>query len=82
MTSSLQTDPQFIGQQLLKRGFEVWMRYMFKVIEGKPFTVEPLHKQLLSTFDDIHNGYVNRIAIGEPPRAGKTTIAKYLLFIV
>lgn len=52
---------------------------MFRVIEGKPFVMEPIHTGLLDYFNKIYDGEVTRLNVNVPPRAGKTTIAKYLL---
>lgn len=70
---------EYIGHRLIKRGFEVWFRYMFRVIEGKPFVIEPIHTGLLDYFNKIYSGEVRRLNVNVPPRAGKTTLAKYLL---
>lgn len=70
---------EYIGYRLIKRGFEVWSRYMFRVIEGKPFVIEPIHTGLLDYFNKIYSGEVTRLNVNVPPRAGKTTLAKYLL---
>lgn len=71
-------NPEFIGNQLLKRGFADWFRYMFRVIEGTKFVIEPLHKGLIDVFQRVYNGDLKRLIINVPPRAGKTTLAKYL----
>ena len=68
-------EPQFIGQKLLRRGFKDWFRYMFRVIEGRPFVIEPLHNDLLSIYDKG----LQRVNINVPPRSAKTTWAKYLI---
>lgn len=70
---------EYIGHRLIKRGFEVWFRYMFRVIEGKPFVIEPIHTGLLDYFNKIYDGEVTRLNVNVPPRSGKTTLAKYLL---
>lgn len=70
---------EYIGHRLIKRGFEVWFRYMFRVIEGKPFIIEPIHTGLLDYFNKIYSGEVTRLNVNVPPRSGKTTLAKYLL---
>lgn len=71
-------DKRALGQELLHAGFSVWFRYMFRVLEGRPFIVEPIHKDLFETFDDIYDLKVIRQSINIPPRAGKTTLAQYL----
>lgn len=70
---------EYIGYRLLERGFEVWFRYLFRVIEGTPFIVEPIHTGLFESFDRIVKGQTTRLNINVPPRAGKTTLATYLL---
>lgn len=72
-------DKEYLGQRLIERGFEVWFRYMFRVIEGKPFIMEEIHKGLFDIFDDIFKQKKIRININVPPRAGKTTLAKYFI---
>lgn len=69
----------YIGYRLLERGFEVWFRYLFRVIEGTPFVVEAIHEGLFEYVDKIIKGEVTRLNINVPPRAGKTTLATYLL---
>lgn len=70
---------EYIGNLLLKQGFERWFRYMFRVIEGHAFIVEPIHEGLFDYMNKIYSGEVKRLNINVPPRAGKTTMAKYLL---
>lgn len=70
---------EYIGSLLLKQGFEKWFRYMFRVIEGQPFIMEPIHAGLFEYMDKIYKGEVKRLNINVPPRTGKTTVAKYLL---
>ncbi len=72
-------DSRFLGQQLLKEGFEVWMRYMFRVIETRPFIVEPIHADMFRLMADVLGGKVLRINENVPPRSAKTTFAKYLI---
>lgn len=71
-------DKKQLGQALLQRGFSTWFLYMFRVLEGRPFIVEPIHQDLFDTFDDIYDLKVIRQSISIPPRAGKTTLATYL----
>lgn len=71
--------PQYVGQRLLKKGFRVWFKYMFYVIEGIKFVEEDLHTDLFCQFDAIHSQIDTRVNINIPPRAGKTTMAKYFL---
>lgn len=71
-------DKRALGQELLRSGFSVWFRYMFRVLEGREFIVEPIHDDLFQTFDDIYDLKTVRQSINIPPRAGKTTLATYL----
>ena len=70
---------EYLGRCLLDEGFEVWFRYMFRVIEGRPFIVEPIHQGLFEHFNKIYAGELTRLNVNVPPRTGKTTLAKYLL---
>lgn len=70
---------EYIGKRLIERGFEVWFRYIFRVIEGQPFIMENLHRGLFDCFDSLYNLETIRLNINVPPRSGKTTLAKYLL---
>lgn len=74
-----QIDKAYIGQELINQDFETWSRYLFRVIEQKPFEIEEIHKDLFSYFQAVINGHRKRININIPPRSGKTTLAKYLL---
>lgn len=79
LLNNIEIDEGFLGQHLLSKGFEVWFRYMFRVIEQKEFIMEEIHDSLFSVFDDIYNQKINRQNINVPPRAGKTTLAEYFL---
>lgn len=70
---------EYLGKCLLDRGFATWFRYMFRVLEGTPFIIEQLHKDLLETLEDVFNGNKTRLVLNLPPRSGKTTLAKYLV---
>lgn len=70
---------EYIGKRLIERGFEIWFRYLFRVIEGQPFVMEDIHKGLFECFDNLYNLKTIRLNINVPPRSGKTTLAKYLL---
>lgn len=72
-------DPQFIGQLLLKKGFRVWFKYLFRVIEGRQFIEEPLHTQLFQYFQDIYDGKKSRVCINIAPRSAKTTMSTYFV---
>lgn len=64
---------------MLDAGFEVWFRYMFRVLEGKPFIMDRIHKDMFNVFDDLYYLRITRECMNIPPRAGKTTICKYWL---
>lgn len=70
---------EYLGHLLIKQGFEKWFRYLFRVLEGKPFVIEPIHNGLFEYFDKIYKLDITRLNINVPPRAGKTTLATYLL---
>ena len=76
--SNVAIDKRQLGITLLNSGFSVWFRYMFRVLEGRDFVVEPIHQDLFETFDDIYELKTTRQSINIPPRAGKTTLATYL----
>lgn len=75
-------DTQYIGYLLLQKGFFTWFRYLFKAIEQRPFIVESIHHGLFDTVDKIVKGITKRININLPPRAGKTTLAAYLVVFI
>lgn len=72
-------EKEFLGQLLLAQGFEVWARYLFRVLEQKKFEVEEIHKDLFNCFVDIEQGNKKRLNINIPPRSGKTTLSKYFV---
>lgn len=72
-------DSEYLGQVLLNSGYPTWFRYMFRVIENRPFIVEPLHPELFSLFEEIHIQEQKRVTINVPPRSAKTTFAKYFI---
>ena len=77
---SLETvDKEYIGQVLLNKGFRTWFLYMFRMVEGTPFILEPLHDDLLQVFDDIYNQYTKRINLNLPPRSAKTSLCAYFV---
>lgn len=77
---SLETiDKEYIGDVLLKSGFKKWFLYMFRVVEGRPFIVEPIHEKLFDAFEEIHKQKLTRCNLNEPPRSAKTTMAKYFV---
>lgn len=72
-------DPEYIGKLLLDRGFVDWFIYMFRVIENRPFIIEPLHANLLETYQNIYEKKVLRQIINLPPRSAKTTLNSYFV---
>lgn len=78
-TSSGEINREYLGKTLLDAGFEVWFRYMFRVLEGKPFIMDLIHKDMFNVFDDLYYLRITRECMNIPPRAGKTTICKYWL---
>lgn len=72
-------DTQYIGYLLLEEGFETWFRYLFRAIEQTVFVKEKIHQSLFEYFDKVYKQEVTRLNINIPPRAGKTTLATYLL---
>lgn len=77
---SLETvDKEYIGQVLLSKGFRTWFLYMFRIINGKPFIVEPIHKDMFDLFQDVLDRKVLRHNLNVPPRSAKTTCCKYLI---
>lgn len=70
---------EYLGQRLLERGFEVWFRYLFRVIEGTPFTVDPIHPDLFKCCQDIYDLKTIRLCLNLPPRSAKTTLMSYLV---
>lgn len=72
-------NPEYIGQRLLERGFTTFFRYLFQVVEGRDFVVEPIHDDLFDIFEDIYKQVIVRSNINIPPRSAKTTMAKYFI---
>lgn len=72
-------DKEYLGYVLLEKGFETWFRYLFRVINNKPFKVEPIHPDLFQTMQDIYDRKHKRVNINICPRAGKTTLATWFV---
>lgn len=72
-------NPQYFGQLLHKKGFEVWTRYMFKLIEGRSFVKESIHQELFDSLQETYDLKQKRLSIAICPRSGKTTLAKYFI---
>lgn len=70
-------DKEYLGYVLLRQDFKTWFLYMFRILEGKPFIVEPIHDEVFELFQNIFEGNQNRVNLNVPPRAGKTTLCKY-----
>lgn len=70
---------QCLGQRLLSKGFGDWFRALFKIIEGRPFIVEPIHPELFQVFEDVYLQKRKRVNINLPPRSAKTTLGVYFL---
>lgn len=75
-------DPELLGQILINRGFKDFFLYMFNICENRKFTIEPIHKELFETFQDIYDGKIKRINICLPPRSGKSVMCKYFCVYV
>lgn len=72
-------DLQYLGFRLLERGFADWFRYMFRVIEGMPFTIDPIHPELFEYCQKIYDLKILRLNLNLPPRSAKTTLMAYLV---
>lgn len=72
-------DKEYLGHRLIERGFEVWFRYVFRMIEGHSFVVEPIHADLFQMVQDIFEGKSPRTICNVPPRSAKTTLMKYFI---
>lgn len=75
-------ETSYIGQRLIERGFKTFFLYLFRVMEKRPFVIEPIHEDLFNEFISIYNGQKKRSVINLPPRAGKTVMAKYFVIWV
>lgn len=74
-------DKEYLGQLLLQQGYGVWLRYMFRLMNGVPFDVEPTHQDLFNQVQGIIDGVNARININLPPRVGKTTVVGVYLVV-
>lgn len=79
MTNKNNIDVEYLGYRLLERGFRVWFLYMFQLIEGRKFIVEPLHEQLFNYFQDIYDQKIKRSNVNLSPRSAKTTVSIYFV---
>lgn len=71
-----------LGKYWILQGFAIWFRCLFKLIEDRPFIVEAIHHGLFDAIDKIVKGVTKRLNINLPPRAGKTTLASYLVVFI
>ncbi|MFV0627033.1 MAG: phage terminase large subunit [Alphaproteobacteria bacterium] len=74
-------NPLLLGSFLLSQPFEIWLRFLFKKVESRPFVVENVHRSIFETYENIFNmnedyTFTN---LNLPPRSGKTIIAEYFL---
>lgn len=76
---TMEINKEYLGQLLLEQGFKTWFLYMFRVLEGKPFIVEPIHADIFELFDEIHKRNIRRANLNVPPRSAKTTMCKYFI---
>lgn len=72
-------NPTLIGDILLKQGFERWFKYMFRIIEQRPFIHEPIHTDLFQVFQDIYDQKTTRQVINICPRSCKTDLCTYFV---
>lgn len=72
-------DIEYTGYRLLERGFEAWFRYMFRAVEGTPFTIDPIHYDLFKYCQSIYSLEILRLCLNLPPRSAKTTLMAYLV---
>ena len=75
----MEINREYLGQLLLQQGFKTWFLYMFRVIEGKPFILEPIHDEIFELFDKIEKKEFIRANLNVPPRSAKTTCCKYFI---
>lgn len=75
----MELDKGYIGQVLLSRGFKDWFLYMFRMIKGTAFTIDPIHEYLFDEFQNIYDLKDIRVNLNEPPRSGKTTLAEFFV---
>lgn len=70
-------DREYLGYRMIEHGFKDWFLCMFRIIEGRPFIVEPIHNELFEYYEAVYHGEKIRCNINIPPRAGKTTMQQY-----
>lgn len=75
----MSNDPQYIGQQLLKRGFRQFFLYMFRVVNRTEWKEQEVHKQMFDRLQKVIDGDISRLNFNICPRSGKTTMAVWLV---
>lgn len=75
----MEIDREYLGQLLLQQGFKTWFLYMFRVLEGRPFKIEPIHDDMFKLAEDILSQRIKRAIENVPPRSAKTTMCKYIV---
>ena len=70
-------DKEYLGHYWIQQGFKTWFLCMFRIVEGRPFIVEPIHNNLFEYYQSVYEGKKYRCNINIPPRAGKTTMQVY-----
>ena len=64
---------------MLERGFRDWFLYMFRIIDGNDFVIEPVHEDMFDQFQRVLDGKDTRINENLCPRSAKTTLAKFFV---
>lgn len=72
-------DVKYLGQRLIERGFRIWFKYMFRLVENRPFIEEKLHEGLFEYYEKISSLECLRLIFNLPPRSSKTTLAVYFM---
>ena len=75
----MEIDKEYLGRLLLEQGFKTWFLYMFRVLEGRPFKIEPIHADMFQLAEDILSQKITRAIENVPPRSAKTTMCKYIV---
>ena len=70
---------QYLGNYLLEQGFAKWFKYMFRIIEDRPFIHEAMHDSLFEFFEAVYNQEIRRGIINIPPRSCKTVMSVYFM---
>ena len=70
---------EYLGHRLIERGFRDWFLYMFRIIDGNEFKIEPVHEEMFDQLQRVIDGQDTRINENLCPRSAKTTLAKFLV---